>query len=105
MNTEKAVSDLFAGIPIDYYVTMDLDGISTFNDALGGVTVTLEDDFSQIDPEMVKGTTICLQGKQAEILSGTAAMCQMAQTPCECGVSGFIWILLLLYCWNACHRI
>lgn len=67
LNTEKAVSDLFAGIPIDYYVTMDLDGISTFNDALGGVTVTLEDDFSQIDPEMVKGTTICLQGKQAEI--------------------------------------
>lgn len=66
-NTEKAVSDLLAGIPIDYYITMDLDGISTFNDALGGVTVTLEDDFSQLDPEMVKGATICLQGKQAEI--------------------------------------
>ena len=66
-NTEKAVSDLFAGIPIDYYVTMYLDGVSTFNDALGGVTVTLEDDFSQLDPEMVKGRTIRLEGKQAEI--------------------------------------
>ena len=66
-NTEKAVSDLLAGIPIDYYVAMYLDGISTFNDALGGVTVTLEDDFSQLDPEMVKGKTIRLQGKQAEI--------------------------------------
>ena len=66
-NTEKAVSDLFAGIPIDYYVAMYLDGVSTFNDALGGVTVTLEDDFSQLDPEMVKGRTIRLEGKQAEI--------------------------------------
>ena len=66
-NTEKAVSDLLGGIPIDYYVAMYLDGISTLNDALGGVTVTLEDDFSQLDPEMVKGKSICLQGKQAEI--------------------------------------
>lgn len=67
LNTEKSVSDLFAGIPIDYYVAMDLDGISAFNDALSGVTVTLEDDFSHLDPEMVKGATIRLQGKQAEI--------------------------------------
>lgn len=66
-NTEKAVSDLMKGIPVDYYVAMYLDGISTFNDALGGVMVTLEDDFSQLDPEMVKGKTIRLQGKQAEI--------------------------------------
>ena len=29
--------------------------------------MTLEDDFSQLDPEMVKGRTIRLQGKQAEI--------------------------------------
>lgn len=67
LNTEKSVSDLLGGIPIDYYATMDLDGISAFNDALGGVTVTLEDDFSQLDSEMVKGATIRLQGKQAEI--------------------------------------
>ena len=66
-NTQKAVSDLLAGIPIDYYVTMNLNGIAEFNDAIGGVTVTLEDDFSQIDQSMKKGETICLKGVQAEI--------------------------------------
>ena len=33
----------------------------------GGVTVTLEDDFSAADPAMTKGATLTLQGDQAEI--------------------------------------
>ena len=36
------------------------------NDAVGGVEVTLQDDFSMYDPEMVAGETIRLEGKQAE---------------------------------------
>lgn len=66
-NTAKAVSDLLGGIPIDYYFALDMDGIAVFNDALGGVTVTLEDDFSAMDPEMTPGKTITLTGEQAEI--------------------------------------
>ncbi len=46
---------------------MSLDGISVLNDLAGGVTVTLEDDFSAADPAMTKGTTLTLQGEQAEI--------------------------------------
>ena len=45
---------------------MNLDGISELNDLAGGVTVTLEDDFSSIDPTMTKGTTLTLHGDQAE---------------------------------------
>jgi len=45
---------------------MGLDGISTLNDLAGGITVTLEDDFSAIDPAMTKGTTLTLHGDQAE---------------------------------------
>ena len=37
------------------------------NDLAGGVTVTLEDDFSAADPAMTKGATLTLQGNQAEI--------------------------------------
>ena len=37
------------------------------NDLAGGVTVTLEDDFSAADPAMTKGATLTLQGDQAEI--------------------------------------
>ena len=65
-NTVWAVSRLLGGIPIDGYIALDMSGITAMNDALGGVTVTLEEDFSSLDPQMVKGATITLQGKQAE---------------------------------------
>lgn len=55
------------GENIDFYLAMSLDGISVLNDLAGGVTVTLEDDFSAADPAMTKGTTLTLQGDQAEI--------------------------------------
>ena len=53
--------------PIDFYLAMNMDGISEFNDLVGGVTVTLEDDFSSLDPSMTAGTTLTLMGEQAEI--------------------------------------
>ncbi len=65
-NTLWAVSRLLGGIPIDGYMALDMGGITALNDALGGVTVTLEDDFSALDPEMRKGAAITLRGRQAE---------------------------------------
>lgn len=62
----EAVSNLLGGFPIDYYVSMSMDGISALNDLMGGVTVTLEDDFTAFDPTMTKGTTLTLKGMQAE---------------------------------------
>lgn len=65
-NTVQAVTDLLCGIPIDHYIALDMDGMSILNDALGGVTVTLTEDFSDLDPAMTTGATIQLQGQQAE---------------------------------------
>lgn len=64
--TVEAVSNLLFGLPIDFYIAMNMDGISALNDLLGGVTVTLEDDFSALDPRMTPGTTLTLMGDQAE---------------------------------------
>ena len=64
--TVEAVENLLGGQTVDQYLSMGLDGISTLNDLAGGVTVTLEDDFSSIDPAMTKGTTLTLHGDQAE---------------------------------------
>lgn len=69
--TVEAVENLLGGQKIDQYLSMGLDGISTLNDLAGGVTVTLEDDFSAIDPTMTKGTTLTLWGDQAEIFVRT----------------------------------
>lgn len=63
----QAVSRLMMDVPIDHYAVMNLDGISALNDVLGGVEVTLEEDFSAYDPEMTAGKTLVLQGDQAEI--------------------------------------
>ena len=62
--TREAVENLLLGIRIDSYIALNLESVSVLNDALGGVTVTLEDDFS--DPDMKKGMTVTLQGSQAE---------------------------------------
>ena len=64
--TVDAVSKLLLGAPIDFYMAMQLDGIAAMNDTLGGITVTLEDDFTKLDPSMSNGTTLTLRGKQAE---------------------------------------
>jgi len=63
-NTVKAVSNFLGGVNIDYYVSMNLDAIGLLNDAVGGVTVTVRDDFSNVDPSIGKGT-ITLRGEQA----------------------------------------
>lgn len=65
-NTVDAVSRLLMNSEIDYYVAMNMDGIAVMNDLVGGVTVTLEDDFSALDPAMKKGETLTLEGRQAE---------------------------------------
>lgn len=64
--TVDAVSRLLNDMPIDNYISMSLSGITEFNDALGGVEVTLEDDFSAYDKTMVPGVTLTLQGRQVE---------------------------------------
>lgn len=70
-NTLWAVENLLglggdSGIGIDWYMTMDISGIGKLNDLLGGVTVTVTDDFSALDPAMVPGATLKLNGKQAQ---------------------------------------
>lgn len=63
---EKTVSELLYNVPIDGYFSMDMSGIPEINDALGQVTVTMADDYTQIDPSFQKGSSVKLTGEQAE---------------------------------------
>ena len=63
-NTRKTVSNLFNGITVDYYVAMNLDAVAKLNDAVGGVTVNVADDFSRVDKTISKGN-VTLKGEQA----------------------------------------
>ncbi len=63
-NVKKTVSDLFNGLRIDYYLSMNMDAISLLNDAVGGVTVNVTEDFSAVDPTISVGEQT-LNGEQA----------------------------------------
>jgi LCP family protein required for cell wall assembly len=63
-NSRKAISDFLWGLRIDYYVSMNMDAIALINDAVGGVTVEVTEDFSLVDPTIPMGT-VKLTGQQA----------------------------------------
>ena len=63
-NVKKALEMFLHGLTIDYYVSMNMDAISILNDAVGGVTVNVTEDFSQVDPSIPMGE-FTLMGKQA----------------------------------------
>jgi len=63
-NTVEAVSNFLSGLAVDYYVSMNMDAIAILNDAVGGVTVNVQDDFSQVDASIPMGE-VTLSGEQA----------------------------------------
>ena len=64
-NTVDAVSNLLYGQTIDGYASLNMDAIEVLNHLAGGVTVTIEDDFSKADPTLVQGETVTLTDEQA----------------------------------------
>ena len=64
-NTVHAVSTFLHETPIEHYLSVTMDAVQVLNDAVGGVTVTVNDDFSGVDKTLVKGQTITLKGSQA----------------------------------------
>ncbi len=64
-NTARAVSGLLGGVHIDHYVCLTMDAVGVLNDLVGGVTLTIEQDLTAIDPSFVKGQSITLYADQA----------------------------------------
>lgn len=65
-NTVDAVSNLLGGQKIDGYAMVNMSAIQVVNDMVGGVTVTIEDDFTERDTTLKKGETVTLMGEHAE---------------------------------------
>ena len=64
-NTAEAVSELLLGVKINHYMSVTMDAVSIFNDMVGGVRVTVRDDFTGIDDTLVKGQKVLLKGEHA----------------------------------------
>lgn len=63
-NVKETLQNFIPGLTVDHYLAMDMDAISLLSDAVGGVTVTVTDDFSEVDSELPIGT-VTLKGQQA----------------------------------------
>lgn len=64
-NTENTVEKLLYGIDIDHYLSLTMDAVAILNDSIGGVTVQLMDDFTELDESFVKDAVVTLKGEQA----------------------------------------
>ena len=53
-------------MPIRNYISVSVDGIKPIVDAMGGVTLTVPQDYTYIDPAFQQGAQIVLDGAQAE---------------------------------------
>ena len=65
LNTVTVVSNLLGGLEIDGYYSVGMDEIAQLNHVIGGATVTIEDDFSKVDPSLKMGEEITLTDEQA----------------------------------------
>lgn len=63
VNMKNTLMNYIHGMTIDYYVAMKMDAIPILNDAVGGVTVNVKDDFSAVNPTITMGE-LTLQGDQ-----------------------------------------
>lgn len=64
--TKEAVSNLLYEIPISSYLALSIEGVKELTDAVGGVQITVPEDYTEINPLFEKGATLVLNGEQAE---------------------------------------
>lgn len=64
-NVCMTVSGLLWSQPINGYTSINMDAIQIVNDAIGGVPVTIQSDYTKLDPAFVQGSEVNLMGDQA----------------------------------------
>ncbi|WP_026516926.1 LCP family protein [Butyrivibrio sp. MC2021] len=64
--TKEKISDLLCRTKIDGVISLTMDGIEPIVDSIGGVTLTLTTDETDLDPSYVKGAVIHLDGAAAK---------------------------------------
>jgi len=64
-NTMDAVTKLLLDSKVNHYISVTMDSVPVFNDLVGGVEVTVLDDFTGVDDTLIKGQKVTLTGEQA----------------------------------------
>lgn len=64
--SKKKVSELLLGRPIDYCVSLSAEGIGQIIDSMGGISVTLTEEFDDGETVYPAGSVVELNGENAE---------------------------------------
>ena len=64
-NTADSVSSVLMDVRVNHYISVTMDAVPVVNDLVGGAELVILDDFSSIDPAMVKDEIVRLTGEQA----------------------------------------
>ena len=64
--TAGKVSELLYGVSVDSYLSLTMEGMVKAADAIGGVTMTVPEDYTWIDPAFSKGATLTMNGEMVE---------------------------------------
>lgn len=59
------MSDLLLGVKVNHYASLTLDSVTVLNDLVGGVEITVLDDFTGIDDTLKVGEKVLLTGDHA----------------------------------------
>lgn len=65
-NLVNATTMALGGLDLDGYYVLNMADVGAVNDAIGGVTIDIDTDMTNLDPAFVEGATVHLDGKQAE---------------------------------------
>lgn len=63
---KEAVSKLLYEVPVRSHISLNVEGIAAIVDAIGGVKITVPQDYTVIDPAFTEGAEVVLDGAQAE---------------------------------------
>lgn len=63
---KRKVSELLYNVPVREAASVTTDGIAAAVGALGGITVTMEEDWSEIDPAYTAGAVVTMDGERME---------------------------------------
>lgn len=64
--TDQVSSIFNRQVPINAYAAFNLSCIGVVNDAVGGVTVTMDEDYTLMNPAFEKGAVVHLEGEEAQ---------------------------------------
>ena len=64
--TAEKVSELLYGVNVDSYLSLTMEGMVKAADAIGGITMTIPEDYTWIDPAFEAGATITMDGQTVE---------------------------------------